>query len=65
MIYFLNRSPTKSVCNMILQEVWSKKNPNVEQLIFFGCVSYAHIPKERRKKWDDRREKRIFIRYSM
>jgi hypothetical protein len=63
-IYLLNRCPTKSVCNMIPQEAWSKKNPSVEHLRVFGCVAFAHIPKERRQKWDDKGEKCIFIGYS-
>jgi hypothetical protein len=49
-IYFLNRCTTKSVHNMIPKEEWSKKNPSVEHLRVFGCVDFAHIPKERRQK---------------
>ena len=31
-MYFLNRCPTKGVCNMIPQETWSKKNTSIKQL---------------------------------
>jgi hypothetical protein len=47
-IYLLNRCPTKSVRNMIPQEAWSKKNPSVEHLRFFGCVAFSHILKEKK-----------------
>ena len=30
----------------------------------FGCVAYAHIPKELRRKLDDRSQKCIFVGYS-
>lgn len=30
----------------------------------FGCVSYAHVPEEMRRKLDDRSEKCVFIGYS-
>ena len=36
----------------------------VEQLRVFGCVAYAHVPKEKRKKLDDKGVKCIFTRYS-
>eukprot|EP01018_Ginkgo_biloba_P027384 Gb_35302 [translate_table: standard] len=63
-IYLLNRSPTKSVRDKSPQEAWSNEKPNVEHLRVFGCVAYAHVPKQKRTKWDDRGEKCIFIGYS-
>ena len=30
----------------------------------FGCVAYAHVPKEKRKKLDEKSVKCIFTRYS-
>ena len=36
----------------------------VERLKVFGCIAYAHIPKEYRDKFDEKGEKRIFIGYN-
>ncbi|TXG73664.1 hypothetical protein EZV62_002243 [Acer yangbiense] len=44
--------PTKSVLDMTPEEAWSSYKPNVEALRVFGCVAYAHIPVEKRKKFD-------------
>ena len=37
---------------------------SVSHLGVFGCVAYAHVPKERRGKLDDKIEKCIFTGYS-
>ena len=63
-IYILNRSPTKSVKNKVPQEAWSGRSCSVAHLRIFGCVAYAHVPKELRKKLDDKSEKYIFLGYS-
>lgn len=34
---------------------------NVAHFRVFGCVAYAHVPKELRRKLDDRSEKFIFL----
>jgi len=49
--YIMNRCPTKSVINMILEEAWSGIKHNVAHMRVFGCVAYAHVPNEWRKKW--------------
>jgi hypothetical protein len=46
------------------QEAWSRTKLNVAHLRTFGCIAYAYIPSELRKKLDDRSEKCIFIGYS-
>jgi hypothetical protein len=38
--------------------------PNVDYFKIFGCLAYAHVPKEKRKKLDDRAKKCIFVGYS-
>jgi hypothetical protein len=62
--YLLNRSPTTSLKMKVPQEAWSGTNLNVAHLRTFGCIAYAHIPSELRKKLDDRSEKCIFTGYS-
>ena len=61
--YLLNRCPTKSVKFKTLDEAWSGRKPEVSHLRIFGCIAYAHIPDQKRKKLDDKGEKCIFIGY--
>ena len=49
-IYIMNKCPTKSVKNTIPQEAWTGMKHNVLHLKVFGCVMYAHVPYEPRKK---------------
>jgi hypothetical protein len=56
-IYILNRSPTSSVQGKVLEEKWSGSKVNVSHFKNFGCVVFAHVPEEIRKKY-------IFIGYS-
>jgi hypothetical protein len=60
----LNRSPTKSVRNKVPQEAWIGMSCSVAHLRVFGCVAYAHVPKELRRKLDERSEKCIFLGYN-
>ncbi|CAL9028826.1 unnamed protein product [Prunus brigantina] len=60
-VHILNRSPTFSVKNMTPQEAWSGLKPAVDHFKVFGCIAYAHIPDEKRKKLDDKSEKCVFL----
>lgn len=62
-IYVINKSPTKSVMKKVSEQARSSMYCSVYHLKVFGCVAYAHVPKERRGKLDDKIEKRIFIGY--
>ena len=61
--YVRNRSPTTAVDGETPEEAWSKTKPSVEHLRVFGCVAYAHVPKELRGKLDSKSEKCIFVGY--
>lgn len=61
-VYLLNRCPVKCVCGKTPEEACSGKRPNLTHLKVFGCVAYAHIPDQLRKKLDDKAEKCIFYR---
>ena len=63
-IYVINKSPTKSVMNKVLEQAWSGISCNVSQRRVFVFVAFAHVPKERRGKLDDKSEKFIFTSYS-
>ena len=45
-VYLRNRSPTKAVSGLTPYEAWTGRKPVVNHLKVFGCVTYAHIPKE-------------------
>ena len=64
-IYILNRCPTKAVLNLTPKEVWLGHKPSVSHMKVFGCIAYAHVPKEKRRKLDDKSVKCIFIGYSI
>ena len=63
-VYLINRCPTKAICDRIPMEAWSGRRWIVEHLRVFGCIAYAHVPKEQRQKFDDKDVKCIFTRYS-
>jgi len=63
-VYLLNKSPTLSVKNMVLEETWSGTKTCVTHLRVFGSATFAHVPTELRKKLDSRSEKCIFTGYS-
>eukprot|EP00253_Pinus_taeda_P023443 PITA_23443 len=62
-IYVINRYPKKSVINRVPEQAWSGMYCDISHLGVFGCVVYAHVPKKRRGKLDDKSEKCIFIGY--
>ena len=51
-VYLRNRSPSKAVKGMTPVELFHGKKPYVGHLQVFGCVFYAHIAKDERKKLD-------------
>ena len=44
-------------------EAWSGEKPQVDHLKVFGCICYAHIPKDERKKLDSKAREAIFLGY--
>jgi hypothetical protein len=64
-VYIMNRTPTSIVHGMTLEEKFISKKPNVSHLIMFGCITYVHVPNEKRSKLDPKAKKCIFIRYSL
>jgi len=63
-VYILNRCPTKAVMNKVPKEAWSGTKQGVTHMKVFGCVVYAHIPDQLKKKLDNKGGKCIFIGYS-
>jgi hypothetical protein len=49
--------------NLNLHEVWFGKNPSLSHIQFLGYDGFLHLPKEKRKKMDNKEIKCIFIGY--
>ena len=63
--YVGNRVPTSAISdNKTPYERWYGKKPDLSHMKVFGCVGYAHVPDELRKKLDMKAEKLRFIGYS-
>ena len=62
-VYLQNRSPTKAVEAMTPFEAWVGEKPNVGHQSTFGCVAYAHVDKDERKKLDGKASKCVFLGY--
>jgi hypothetical protein len=63
-IYVQNKSPHRILKDMIPEEAFSGKKPNVENIRIFGCPVYSHIPKDKRNKLEPSGKKGIFVGYS-
>jgi len=61
--YVSNRCPTKKLQDYTPKEAWIGIKRMVHHLRVFGSLAYGHVPKERRKKLDDRSESFIFVGY--
>ena len=61
--YMLNLSPSLSLDDKTLHEVWTDKKPYLKHLKVFGCDAYVHFPKENMSELDNKAEKFIFNGY--
>jgi hypothetical protein len=64
LVFILNRSLIKTMRDHVPQEAWDGKPCKVSHFIIFGCIAFAHVPAEMRRKFDERRERCIFVGYS-
>ena len=55
-VYLLNISPTKAVFNRTPYEAWRGNKPKVSQLRVFGCIAYALVNSQARRKLDEKCE---------
>ncbi|RZB58177.1 putative magnesium transporter NIPA9 isoform A [Glycine soja] len=46
---------------MTPKEAWSGRKPYVNHFKKFGCIAFAHVPDQKRKKPDDKAKKYVFI----
>lgn len=61
--YLLNRNPASALNGKTPEEYWSKVKPKLEHLRIFGCKAWAHIPKQKRDKWDMKAKELVFVGY--
>ncbi|GAU38467.1 hypothetical protein TSUD_151900 [Trifolium subterraneum] len=55
------KSPTVSVKNITPEEAWSGIKPSVHHFRVFGCLAYAHIPDNQRKKLNNKNIKCVLL----
>lgn len=60
--YVINRSCT--VNNKIPANLWYNKDVDLSNLKVFGCRAFAHIPKEKRSKFDPKAIECYFVGYA-
>jgi len=64
-VYLKNRTPTRSIVSQTPFEAWHGKEPFLNHLRVFGCLTFVHVPKEKRKKLDYRATPGIFVGYTI
>jgi hypothetical protein len=64
-VYLKNHTPTCSVVGKTPYEVWHGRKPSFKHVRVFGCLAFAHVPKEKRKKLDYSATHGKFVGYSI
>ena len=62
-VYQKNRSPTTRLQGMTSHEAWTGEKSFLAHMHIIGCVAWVHIPKEKRKKLDERSKKCYLVGY--
>jgi hypothetical protein len=63
-IYLQNKSPHRVLGNKTPEEAFSVKKPKVGHFSIFECLTYSHVPSQKRTKLEPTTEKGIFVGYS-
>jgi hypothetical protein len=63
-VYLQNQSPHRVVGEMIPEEVFTGQKSPVEHLRMFGCITFSHVPKEKRTKMETTTEKGLLVGYN-
>jgi hypothetical protein len=63
-LYLQNRSPHKILGRKTPEEAFTGRRPNVEHIRIFGCLTYSHVPFEKRTKLDPTAQQGIQVGYS-
>ena len=62
-VYLRNRIPNKRTGNVTPHELWFEEKPDVSHLRIFGSPAFVKIPECKRKQFDSKSRKTIFIGY--
>jgi len=62
--YIKNRVCHSTIRDQIPFTVWTEKIPSVRHLKAYGCLAYARLPDQGRKKLDDKAAECIFVGYA-
>jgi hypothetical protein len=62
-VYLQNRSPHRALGSKTLEETFTGWKPDVGHLRIFGCLTFSHVPFEKRTKLDPIAEKGILVGY--
>jgi hypothetical protein len=62
-VYVQNRLSHSALGFKTLEEMFTRKKPEVSHLKIFGCTVFIHILKEKRNKLEPSRKKGIFVGY--
>lgn len=62
-VHLINRSVNANSGNKTPEEIWSGEKVNLSQLKLFGSQVMVHVPQQKRRKWDAKSEKLIFVGY--
>jgi hypothetical protein len=61
--YLINRSPTSALKDKVPIEAWTGNKPNIKHLRTFGALATVHIPKEKRRKLDNKSKICLLVGY--
>jgi hypothetical protein len=62
-MYLQNKSPHRALGRKTPEEAFAGSRPYVEHLRIFGCLTFYHVPSEKRTKLDPITEKGILVGY--
>jgi hypothetical protein len=63
-VYIQNKSPHKTLRNMMPEEAFTEVKPEVGHFRIFGRLVYIHVPKEKMIKLDPSGRKGTFVGYN-
>jgi hypothetical protein len=63
-VYLQNKSPHRILGKMTLEEAFTGRRPDVEHIRIVGCLTYSHVPSEKRTKLDPTTQQGILVGYS-
>lgn len=62
--YVKNRMIHANLENRVPEGIWNEKPPSVKHLKAYGCLAYAHLPQQGRRKLDPRARACVLVGYS-